>query len=287
MNIRKLPASKLIKGKGIELFLKKGGFTTMLKFTVCMMFLVLTVNIAFAGPEGGVIIAPKIDAKITIDGKLDEWKLNLFKEDQKIVLTKKNGFINAGGIDDDKDFSAVIYALYDNDNLYLAVQVTDDASEKGFAAGSNWQNDCIEIWIDGAGDDGTMTDRGGNDPDNYQLNVDINGVPFVYRNDDAGKILPQIESAASTQGTNYTLEVMVPFSAIPELDLKSKIMGFSISFVDSDKGVWNHILWQGEVEHEPTTWGDLMFASEKLAVEPAEKMPVAWGMLKNGDVKLK
>ena len=156
----------------------------MKKYFVCVLMVVLmfvSVKMAFSGPQGGVIVAPQTDAKITVDGKLDEWKLNIFKNDQKIVLTKKNGFINAGTIDDDKDFSAVIYALYDNDNLYLASEVKDDATEKGFAGGNNWQNDCIEIWIDGAGDQGTMTDRGGNDPDNYQLNVDVNGLPFFCR----------------------------------------------------------------------------------------------------------
>jgi hypothetical protein len=256
-------------------------------FAVCTMvfsvycILVLSTQMASAEPEEGLIVAPQTDANIKIDGKLDEWKLELFEDKNKIVLTRKTGFINSGSISDDDDFSAVIYTLYDNDNLYLATEVTDDASETGFTGGNNWQNDCIEIWIDGAGDDGTMTDRGGNDPDNYQFNVDINGFPYVYRNDDAGKLLPQMESASDVQGTNYTLEVRIPFSAIPELDLnKSRIMGFSVSFVDSDKGVWNHILWQGEVEHEPTTWGDLEFSLETLSVEPVEKLPATWGMMR-------
>jgi len=257
-------------------------------FIVCMMMfsaycvLALSTQMAYAGPEGGLIVAPQARADVKIDGKLAEWKLELFKDEQKIVLTKKNGFINAGTIDNNDDFSAVIYAMYDADNLYLAAEVTDDATEKGYTGGNNWQNDCIEIWIDGAGDDGTMTDRGGNDPDNYQFNVDVNGFPYVYRNNDAGKLLPQMESAAELKGTNYILEVKIPFSAIPELDLKkSRIMGFSVSFVDSDKGVWNHILWQGEVEHEPTTWGDLEFSLEALSVEPVGKLPAAWGMIKS------
>jgi hypothetical protein len=248
---------------------------------VCFAFLV-SVQIAIAGPSGGVIKTPQAKVAIKVDGKLDEWNLGVFKNDQKIVLTKKNGFINSGAIDDDKDFSTVVYALYDDSNLYIAADVTDDAIDKANGAGNNWQNDCIEIWIDGAGDQGTMTDRGGNDPDNYQLNVDVNGVPFVYRNDGAPAILKDIKSGADIKGTNYTLEVQIPFTSIPELNLKaSRIMGFSVSFVDSDKSSWNHILWQGEVEHEPTTWGKLEFAQEKLAVEPAMKLSTTWGNIKN------
>ena len=248
---------------------------------MCFAFLMSTQTV-IAGPSGGVIEVPQVNVAIKVDGKLDEWNLGLFKNDQKIVLTKKNGFINSGSIDDDKDFSAVVYALYDDSNLYLAADVTDDAIGKANAAANNWQNDCIEIWIDGAGDKGTMTDRGGNDPDNYQLNVDVNGVPMVYRNNDSAVILQQITSSANIKGTNYTLEVQIPFKAIPELNLKSsRVMGFSISFVDSDQGLWNHILWQGEVEHEPTSWGKMEFIQEKLAIEPAMKLSTTWGNIKS------
>jgi hypothetical protein len=237
---------------------------------------------SLAGPSGGVIIAPKFGGKINIDGELEEWKLQLFSDDNKIFLTKKNGFINSGTIDNDNDFSAVVYALYNDDNLYISAEVTDDAIDKGNAGGNNWQNDCIEIWIDGANDAGTMTDRGGNDPDNYQLNVDVKGEPWVYRNNDAQNILKQIKSSAKVVGTNYTLEVLISFAAIPELDIKSKgSIGFSISFVDSDKGVWNHILWQGEIEHEPSQWGDLKFSSKALALNLIDKLATTWGSLKN------
>jgi hypothetical protein len=236
---------------------------------------------SLAGPSGGVIIAPKFGGKITIDGDLKEWQLQFFTDEQKIVLTKKNGFINSGSIDNDGDFSAVIYALYDEDNLYISAEVTDDAIDKANAGGNNWQNDCIEIWIDGANDAGTMTDRGGNDPDNYQLNVDVKGEPWVYRNNDAQNILKQIESKALVKGTNYSLEVKIPFPAIPELDLKTKgSIGFSVSFVDSDKSVWNHILWQGEVEHEPSEWGDLEFSPKFLDVNSGDKLSTTWGSLK-------
>ena len=64
-----------------------------------------------------LIVAPQTSANIKIDGDLGEWKLQLFSDEQKIVLTKDNGFINSGTIDGDDDFSAVIYALYDDDDL--------------------------------------------------------------------------------------------------------------------------------------------------------------------------
>ena len=253
----------------------------LMMFSACCI-LALSAQMASAGPEEGLLMSPQTEADVQIDGKLGEWKVGLFTDEQKIILTKKNGFINSGTISDDDDFSAVIYTMYDNSNLYIAAEVTDDATENGYAGGNNWQNDCIEIWIDGAGDDGTMTDRGGNDPDNYQFNVDVNGLPYIYRNDDAAVLLAEMETASDIQGTNYILEVQIPFAAIPELDLNvNRIMGLGISFVDSDKGVWNHILWQGDVENEPTQWGDLEFSLENLSVKPAGKLSATWGMMKS------
>jgi len=249
-------------------------------FVAICIFLIFADNI-YAGPSGGIIKAPQANATIKIDGKFDDWNFGFFKEEQKIILNKKNGFINAGAFDDEKDFNSITYALYDNKNLYIATDVTDDSNDKGFAQGENWKNDCIEIWIDGAGDKGTMTDRGGNDPDNYQLNVDINGIPQVYRNDNSNNILKEITAGASSKGTNYTIEVQIPFSIITELDINGTgFIGFNISFVDSDKGVWSHILWQGEVEHEPTTWGKLEFAKQKLGVSNVNNLSTTWGAIK-------
>ncbi len=258
----------------------KRSFISAMVFSV-FFIMTLSIQIALADPDEGLLIAPQTRSSITVDGKLDEWDLGLFTDDQKIVLTKANGFINSGTIDNDDDFSAVIYAMYDNDNLYFAAEVTDDVTESGFAGGNNWQNDCIELWIDAAGDDGTMTDTGGHDQDNYQFNVDVNGFPYIYRNDDAANLLAQMETASDVQGTNYTLEIRIPFSALPELDLKAnRLMGFAVSFVDSDGGVWNHILWWGEVENQPAEWGDLEFSSDVLAVEPVDKLSVTWGSIK-------
>jgi len=246
------------------------------------MFLTLMwTQAVFAATDEGLLIAPQTGDSITIDGKLDEWGLGMFTADQKLILNADNGFINSGDIDDDDDFSAVVYALYDADNLYFAAVVTDDATDNGSVDSGIWKNDCIELWIDAAGDDGTMTDSGGHDADNYQFNVDVNGCPYVYRNDDAAVLLPQMETAAEMDGTNYTLEIGIPFSALPELNLDvNRLMGLGISFVDGDDGAWNHILWWGEVENQPEQWADLEFSIDVLAVEPAEKLSTRWGLIK-------
>jgi hypothetical protein len=214
-------------------------------------------------PAGGKIIALKAKNPINVDGNLQEWPLSSFGENQKIMLDQKAGNITAGKIESDSDFRAITYVLYDDSSLYIAAEVTDDNIVKTNECENNWRNDCLEIWIDGADDDGTMIDNGGNDPDNYQLNVDVNGCVYVYRNKNASELKKNIKAAAKIKDKGYILEIKIPFASIPELDLElKKSMGFSISFVDADKTAeseWNHILWQGKKEHEPKEWGTLQF----------------------------
>lgn len=215
-------------------------------------------------PSGGRIIAVKASKSIQIDGSLTEWSSTDFGKNQKINLGLAGGYINAGKIDSDADFKATTYVLYDDTALYIAVQAIDDNIVKINECYNNWRNDCIEIWVDGADDDGTMTDHGGNDEDNYQLNVDVNGCVYVYRNYGAKGIAEGIVAAVKILDEGYVMEIKIPFSNIPELDLKSKnSMGFSISYVDADKAPeseWNHILWQGKKENNPEEWGTLQFS---------------------------
>ena len=96
---------------------------SVMVLSVCFI-MALSIQMGFAGPEDGLIVTPRTGGSIKIDGKLDEWSLELFTDAQKIVLTVDNGFINSGDIDDDDDFSAVIYTLYDDSNLYLATELS-------------------------------------------------------------------------------------------------------------------------------------------------------------------
>ena len=69
------------------------------KFMLVLSILCLSIlftQVSIAGPEGGLIVAPKTGESIKIDGKLDDWNLELFTPEQKIVLTIDNGFINNG-----------------------------------------------------------------------------------------------------------------------------------------------------------------------------------------------
>ena len=248
--------------------------------------LVIILGMALGGMQviqvatAATIVAPQVaDNSIEIDAALDEWHIELLTDDNKITLTPATATGINGTVTDEKDGSAVIYAAYDTENLYLAVMVTDDITYAEQAGDAIWQNDGAELWIDGANNGGTFP----GEADNYQLVADSNGALHGYRNTDVAALAAVVENAAVRDGTNYTLEVRIPLAAIANLDL-SKGMGFNITIVDADAAQaangWNRLFWQGTVDTDTTGWGDLNFGDPLTAVESAGKLTTTWAQIK-------
>lgn len=226
-----------------------------------------------------VVAAKVADGLIQIDAVLDEWNLAQFGDAHSIVLTPATASSIGGAVADENDGSATLYAAYDTDNLYLAVEVTDDTTYAAQTGGNIWQNDGVELWIDGANNAGAFP----GEADNYQLVVDSNGARQGYRNDDVDALVAVVENAADRDGTNYTLEVRIPLNAITDLDLGAG-MGFNITLVDADAaqsaGGWNRLFWQGSVDTDTTAWGDLTFGDALTPVAPIGKLPTTWAHFK-------
>ena len=225
------------------------------------------------------LIAPRVDTAPTIDGEPDDWQLSLFTEDAYLYLDGANGNVNAGAIDGEDDYSTTTYVAYDDDMLYVLVVARDDAIESGFGAANNWENDCLELWIDGRDNDGAFP----GEDDNVQVNVDVNGVPMVYR--DAGglnaALLPEIVGGSIETAEGWIIEAAVPLEIVPDTELVAGgQIGCNISFVDSDDGVWNHLLWLGDQEVNTAQWGTLAFSSDTLAVGATGKLATTWGDLR-------
>ena len=226
------------------------------------------------------LIAPRLSGDLKIDGDAADWPVDLFADEQKLFLSKDNGFINVGEITNDKDFSATTYVMYDDKTLYVLAIARDDVIDENNPPASNWKNDCIELWFDGADDLGAFPGA----PDNLQLNVDVNGEPWIYRDVNLNaKLVPLTEGGATRTGDGYVIEVAVPLSQVPDTSIKDGgQIGFSISFVDSDAAAWNHLLWLGNNEVNINEWGKLIFSGDPLSVEPRGKLAAVWGILKAG-----
>jgi len=235
--------------------------------------------VAPASVAKDTLIAPRVDTAPTIDGDAGDWQLALFSDDAQLVLHGDNGNVNAGAIDDEGDFATTTVVAYDDEMLYVLVIATDDALDMGFGPDNNWENDCLELWIDGRDNDGAFP----GEDDNVQVNVDINGVPMVYR--DAGGVkaalLPEVIGGASETADGWVIEAAIPLEIIPDTQLVAGgQIGFNISFVDSDNGAWNHLLWLGVQEVDTAQWGTLAFSADTLGVDAEGKLATTWGALR-------
>lgn len=97
---------------------------------------------------GGFAEAIRIEGGITIDGKFDEpiWKQ---AREQKIDIAEANfRFDKSATWDGIDDLSAVWRAVWDDENLYLAVEVKDDVHHVQFSDGAVWNQDGLQFLFD-------------------------------------------------------------------------------------------------------------------------------------------
>ncbi|MCD6384344.1 hypothetical protein J7M23_01065 [Candidatus Sumerlaeota bacterium] len=210
-------------------------------------------------------VALELEHILNIDGNLSDWELSSFNRlYEKITFTPESFtriWGNAGesyGLTDASDFSANLYCYYDNDNLYVAVQVTDDDVRGTFTGDQLWRNDCLELWIDAKNDRNRFTEGLRATEDDAQINVDCNGNCWVYRTKNPDTVRTAISSAATLTANGYDIEVKIPFSTLG-ID-PSRGVGFTVSFCDNDGGVWTHLgIERGTAEQSPQGWGQLLF----------------------------
>ena len=90
-------------------------------FVLVMVLCLMLPTAAFAG-DTPIITAYKADAPITIDGSLDGWIL-----DSPIVIEDESQLIrDASFWQGPTDLSCKVYVMWDEGNLYLAADVTED-----------------------------------------------------------------------------------------------------------------------------------------------------------------
>ncbi|MBI3316710.1 MAG: hypothetical protein HYZ85_01725 [Candidatus Omnitrophica bacterium] len=81
-----------------------------------------------------------------IDGYLKEWP-----SAYPVIILDKNQ-IEGGEVKDDQDLKGEIRFAWDEEALYFSVKVTDDSLNLKKTGKNIWQDDCIEIFVDPAGD---------------------------------------------------------------------------------------------------------------------------------------
>jgi len=127
-------------------------------------------------------------------------------------------------VDNDADLSGKVNLLYDNQNLYVLYTITDNI--KRASSNNFWENDGVELYIDGNNDKATS--------------YDANDFQFVIQYDASqiqeghSKSVTGIVAKATESTTGYVVEVAVPWSLIGVSPSEKKIIGLDFHVNDSD-----------------------------------------------------
>ena len=185
------------------------------------------------------------------------------------------------------DLSYTIYAMYDAENLYIAVDVVDDIVIKDGV----W-DDVVEIFIDG---DDVGNDHQAENPGNegFQLLVDTGGDAFTaHSNFGYGTVPGFYDAAAGLQARGYVVEFVISLSWIDVIDGEGEAppgpgssVGFNVAVDDDDDGgpaVEHYGAWDGSYSDwkysREDDWGTLHFELPP----PTSSASSTWGQIKNG-----
>jgi len=162
-----------------------------------------------------------ISRKITIDGIFSE------KDWENLTSTTRV-------IDGQNDNTLSFKMLWDSTNLYIGASVTDSKIFSNSAIA--WENDAIELYIDGNCNKGTSYDKY-----DRQFILPINQPVFEAQNRTDGVISKMIRTE-----NGYNLEIAIPFKNIGIIPQLKSLLGFDISNIDSDNGSRQGvIMWKG------------------------------------------
>lgn len=221
--------------------------------------------------------------KIVIDGKLDEWRT------AKGVAMGKDFWEALGeNYTGDKDLSATWWVLWDANNLYVALAVTDDAYQNTKGGNAIYDGDGIQFSIDPTGKKVTHA------ANVYEYGYSLAGgkgkeKPAVWRwfTNPATKGETSDYAIVRDEAAKMTYyEIRVPKGDIAPADLSvGKTIGWSIIVNESDvcdcQGGW--VGWASRAivfGKRADPMADLVFSAEQLAVSPQGKLAVRWGEMK-------
>lgn len=163
-----------------------------------------------------------------IDGKVDDiWS----KTEQLPINRYQLAWQGASG---------VAKALWDNNYLYVLVEVSDGQLNKANA--NPWEQDSIEVFLDQNNEKTTFYQE-----DDGQYRVNFENITSFNPTEPKG-----FQSAVSVNGTNYTVEVKIPLTAIKPS--ANKTIGFDIQINDAKDGTrqsaatWNDTAGTGYMD---------------------------------------
>jgi hypothetical protein len=181
-----------------------------------------------------------VENPIKIDGNLDDWnEKNLSKIfEGKAEINPPDPHIPYFGYD---DFSAKIYAGWDENNLYFAAAVKDDVHANKNSGFRMWNGDCLQIAIDSQSD-AALNKKAEYDANDFELGLSINSKVknefYVWHRKNKKPIYDQKRSFALRDEKSKTTfyEIAVPWKAMDINIFQGKTLGLNYMLLDDDDG---------------------------------------------------
>ncbi|MBP7051355.1 MAG: hypothetical protein KBE65_10105 [Phycisphaerae bacterium] len=156
-------------------------------------------------------------------------------------------------------------ALYDSENLYIVVEITDDSLQND-SAGS-WQDDSVEIYFDG-----------GNSKENTALSGDNRQYTFGYGTDEIQGTNMNIEGVEQAQvdtATGWRVEIKLPWASLQGFTPQGyDFVGIDCFYNDDDDGGDSRegqiftFATDGNAWNDASQWGTAILEPAPESVDP-------------------
>jgi hypothetical protein len=211
----------------------------------------------------GTVAVVRLSGSVKIDGDLSDWP-------EITTVTSAYRVFAAESWDGSEDLTAVWHLTYDDTNLYIGVDVTDDTHVQTQSGNQIFRGDSVDIQFD--------TDRAGDyaaqlSPDDYQITLspgDFGGLPpsaFRFQGTADNRILDapgghHVTVAAQATERGYVLEAAIPWSDLNVTPEAGFVMGVALNANDDDvpgtavqEVMMSHV--STRTLRNPTGWGTL------------------------------
>ena len=196
-----------------------------------------------------------------IDGDLSDWNLEAMTPAVLDVAEQLNS--GQASWDGPADLSAEFYLLWDDENVYIAVIVKDDALSMNKTGGTIWNSDAIEIFFS------TLNHVGGH-AEHYQYGFNANAQTWLWDDMEGGgqSAVPYLQIGASLTADGYICEAAIPHAEITPLDWTvGGIIGFHPVLDDTEAADREiQMTWTSREAHDQSLGFGHLILSDKRAI---------------------
>ncbi len=212
---------------------------------------------------------PRVSTPPVLDGQVDEAWLQASVQYIKATIngTAPTGLADASGL---------FRVLYDDESLYVLVDVNDATLVQDSDPAQGWLDDRVEVFIDGDNSKNTTQDGQNDYQYCFRWNHGVVETPVEwYRSPDS---LTGVQYGVVTTDSGYRVEIKLPWTTMIGVRPQAgRLIGMDVVFDDDDDGggMDSQLAWHlptGD-PHRPNLWGTARLA--KAVPGAADRLYVA------------